>query len=106
MEIALALVGLFVFAGVVAALVVKRLLVVCQPHEILVLVGAKRQVGGHVVGYRLIRGGRTMRTPFIERVERLDLSEIPVEFRVTRAYSKGNIPLAVDAVARVKIDGR
>jgi flotillin len=48
-------------------------------------------------------GGRTMRIPIIEQVNWLSLSTIPLELSVEDAFSKGNIPLTVKAIANVKI---
>jgi flotillin len=48
-------------------------------------------------------GGRTMRIPIIEQVNWLSLSTIPLELSVDDAFSKGNIPLNVKAIANVKI---
>jgi len=36
-------------------------------------------------------------------VDRIDMTIIPIEIKVTQAYSKGGIPLAVRAIANVKI---
>lgn len=90
---------------VVITLVVKNLVYVCQPNEVLVFSGAARTVGNRVVGYRVIKGGRALRVPLLETVDRIDLSNMQVEVRVTGAYSKGGIPLAVQGVANVKVAG-
>jgi flotillin len=95
-------------AIVVVALVVytlKSLLLVSTPNEALILSGGSHSIGGRLVGYRSIRGGRAVRVPLLERVDRVNLSNIPVEILVKGAYSKGGIPLNVQGVAQVKLPG-
>lgn len=95
----------FVLALAVAAalLVVRNLIYICQPNEVLVFSGSRRHVGGRTVGYKLVHGGRGVRIPLLERVHRLDLTNMVIDVRVQGAYSKGGIPLDVEAVANVKI---
>ena len=50
-----------------------------------------------------ISGGRTFRVPIIERVQHMNLETIPIDVLVSNAFSKGNIPLNVEAIANVKI---
>jgi len=97
--------GLVVLALIVLAiLTVSRLIVIVPPNMAAIITGRKREVEeGGTVGYRTVMGGRTMRVPIIERVHWLQLSTIPLELSVEDAYSKGNIPLGVKAVANVKI---
>ncbi|MGD8278272.1 MAG: SPFH domain-containing protein [Gemmatimonadota bacterium] len=99
-----------VAGGVVLALIllvvltISRLIVLVPPNMASVITGRKRLLEeGGAVGYRTVMGGRTMRIPIIEKVQWLSLSTIPLELSVEDAYSKGNIPLAVKAVANVKI---
>lgn len=84
---------------------VKRLLWVSTPNEALIFSGTTRQIGGKTLGYRFVRGGRSLRRPFIERVEVMDLSMFTVMVHVTGAFSKGGIPLTVQGVANVKLPG-
>jgi len=82
----------------------KRFLYVGRPNQILIFSGSKRTMAdGSEVGYRVVYGGRTWRTPFIERVDGMSLETIPLDLRVANAYSKGGIPLIVHAIANVKI---
>ncbi len=95
--------------GVAMALiyVVKSLIVICQPNEMVVITGRKRLTAdGRRAGYRLLHGGRTLRVPIVERVARLDLTTLPIEVVVKNAYSKGGIPLIVHGIANVKISAR
>ncbi len=103
------LILLIAFIVVIAIFVVmftlSRLLLIAQPNEVIVLSGRRRRLPtGEVVGYRIIRGGRALRIPFIEKAARMSLETIPIELSVTNAYSKGGIPLKVEAIANIKID--
>jgi flotillin len=101
------LVALIVAAFVLFLLVimVQKLVKVCSPNEALIFSGTTRTVGGRSVGYRFVRGGRSLRRPIIERVDRMDLSMFTVMVHVTGAFSKGGIPLTVQGVANIKLPG-
>jgi len=81
----------------------KNLLLVSAPSEALILSGGSHAIEGKIVGYRSIRGGRAVRVPLLERLDRMDLSNIPMEIAVKGAYSKGGIPLNVQGIAHVKV---
>ncbi len=84
--------------------IVRANLKICQPNEVLIFSGRRRALtDGSSLGYRVIRGGRGFRIPILERVDRLGLNTIPIDLTVTNAYSKGGIPLAVRAIANVKV---
>ena len=100
---ALGVTGLVVVIFIVYGL--KSLLKVATPNEVLILSGGRHRVANKTVGYRAIRGGRAFRRPLIERVSRMDLSNIPVDISVKGAFSKGGIPLNVQGVAHVKLPG-
>jgi flotillin len=96
--------------GVVAVLVmtviVSRLIYICPPNEVLIFSGSHNRVSvddDRVVGYRLVQGGRAIRRPLIEIVDRMVLTNMIIELRVSGAYSKGGIPLNVQGVANVKV---
>jgi flotillin len=94
--------------GVVAAagIAVTSLLYICEPNEVLIISGKRRLLGdGREARYRTIKGGRVIRTPLVERVDRLDLTNMIIDVSVQNAYSKGGIPLHVQGVANVKIAG-
>lgn len=100
--LALGLVGLVLVLTIVTF--VSRFLLICQPNEVIVLSGRRRRLAdGSEVGYRVIRGGRALRIPVMERAARLSLETIPLGLTVQNAYSAGGIPLKVDAVANVKV---
>jgi flotillin len=62
-------------------------------------------VGDQTRGYRIIRGGRAIRVPLFESVDRMDLTNMIIEVTVRNAYSKGGIPLSVQGIANIKIPG-
>jgi flotillin len=101
--------GIVIGAIVLAVLLlivvaISRLIVIVPPNMAASITGRKRVLkDGSAVGYRTVTGGRTIRIPLLERVQWLALGTIPLEISVQDAYSKGNIPLAVQAVANVKI---
>ena len=78
---------------------ISRFLLICQPNEVIVLSGRRRRLpDGSEVGYRVIRGGRALRIPIMERAARISLETIPLTLTVQNAYSAGGIPLKVDAI--------
>jgi flotillin len=96
------------FAGLFLLLVLvvlaRSFLFICDPSEVLIFSGRRRLLSdGTAVGYRVIYGGRRWRTPFFERVDRMDLRILPIEIQTRNAYSKGGIPLEVHAIANVKV---
>ncbi|HMF41107.1 MAG TPA: SPFH domain-containing protein [Polyangia bacterium] len=90
---------------IVLSLIVTRLLYICSPNEVLIFSGGQRASAGKKVGYRVIKGGRAIRIPMLEAVDRMDLTNMPIEVSVTGAYSKGGIPLNVHGIANLKIAG-
>lgn len=93
-------------------LVIKNLLHVCPPNKILIFSGSqntiesmdnKGQKSRKSVGYRLVYGGRALRRPLIERVDDLELTNMVIPLSIKNAYSKGGIPLQIEAVANVKV---
>ncbi|MBD1868118.1 flotillin family protein [Cyanobacteria bacterium FACHB-471] len=90
----------------VGTLVLRNLYYICQPSEILIFAGSRRTLSnGRKVGYRLVKGGSSVRVPLLERAFRMDLTNLIIDLRVISAYSKGGIPLTVEGVANIKIAG-
>lgn len=84
--------------------VLSQFLFVCRPNEILIFSGRSNTLpDGSTVGYRVVHGGVALRVPLLEKVDRMDLTTIPIEINVKNAYSKGGIPLEIRAVAYVKV---
>jgi flotillin len=105
------MIALVVAAALVAAvffilITVVRNTYVCSPNEVLIFSGRTFPLPGgegKVVGFRVVRGGRAMRVPIIEVVDKMPLTNMPIELSVTNAFSKGGVPLNVVAVANIKI---
>ncbi len=103
--------GLVVMAGfgVVALItlvvvIISKVLCICGPNEIVVISGRSHTLpDGSTIGYKVLHGGRGLRIPVIEEVNRMDIRLIPVLVEVQNAFSKGGIALVVHAVANVKI---
>jgi flotillin len=88
-----------------AVLVARNLLFICGPNEVLVFSGGRHQRAGRDVGYRLIKGGRSLRVPLLETVDRVDLTNMTIDVAVANAYSRGGVPLTVQGVANLKVAG-
>jgi flotillin len=89
-----------------AMAILKRFLYICRPNEIFIFSGRKHRLGdGSSVGYKVVRRGWALRTPLLETVSTMDMRLFMVEVAVSNAYSKGGIPLTVQAIANVKITG-
>lgn len=97
--------------GVVVALlalfwVLSTFLCICKPSELLVISGRRHTLSdGTTVGYKVLHGGRGLRIPVLEEVNRMDMRLLPVQVEVQNAYSKGGIPLSVHAIANIKLTG-
>ncbi|MEM9219584.1 MAG: SPFH domain-containing protein [Cyanobacteria bacterium P01_F01_bin.150] len=97
-------IALALVAALAISAFLKTCLQICNPNEILILSGRKRKTKrGQSVGYRVIFGGHTVVIPILERVERMDMTTMPVPVEVKNAYSKGGIPLHIQAIANVKV---
>ncbi len=84
--------------------IIKRLMYICRPNEILIFSGRQHVLpDGRSVGFRVVFGGRAFKIPAIETVERMDMSLISVAMTVQGAYSRGGIPLNLHAIANVKV---
>jgi len=96
--------GFVTFVAGVAGLGAARSLIhICGPNEALVFSGGTHRIGSRKRGYRVIRGGRGFLIPLLEKVDRIDLTNMAIEVSVTNAYSKGGIPLTVQGVANLKV---
>ncbi|MEE8561334.1 MAG: SPFH domain-containing protein, partial [Gemmatimonadota bacterium] len=99
--------GLGALALLLILVFIKANMVICQPNEVVVLAGRKRKLpDGTVVGYRIIRGGRGFKWPFIESVKRLPLTTRTIEIDLSKVLCAGMIPVNVEGRANVKIAGR
>ncbi|MCA9663175.1 MAG: flotillin family protein [Myxococcales bacterium] len=97
---------------------VRNFLYICRPNEALIFTGHKREKDGKDLGPLIVLGrgvagqapefdgcgkGRAWRVPILERVDRLDMAAMSIDVVVMNAYSAGNIPLKIHAIANVKI---
>lgn len=99
----LVLLGLGASAG---TFIIRNLYYICQPNEVLIFAGPTRKLAGdRQVGYRLVKGGSSLRVPLLERALQMDLSNMIIDLKVSNAYSKGGIPLTVEGVANIKVAG-
>ncbi len=95
--------GILAFLLIVV-LFVKSFLKIGRPNELMIFSGRSHtNEHGEEVGWRYIAGGRSVRWPIVERVDRMDLTIMPIDIKIRGAYAKGNIPVDVDAVAMAKI---
>jgi flotillin len=102
----LVFIALFGLLGVFAAfaVLVPQFLHICMPNEILIFSGRKHRLAdGAEVGFKVLHGGRGFRWPLLETVSRMDVRLLPVELAVSNVYSKGGIPLTLQAIANVKV---
>ncbi len=94
-------IGIAIALGVTAIclilIFIRAHVVVCPPNEAVIFSGRKRP--------RIMRGGRGFRRPLVETVSRISLNTIALEIKVTKALSKGMIPLNVEGNATVKVSG-
>ncbi len=107
MPIVLALLAVFGLGTGAGVFVIRNLYYICQPSEVLIFAGGRYRVGEtkKKVGYRLVKGGSSVRVPLLEQAFRMDLSNMIIELKVNNAYSKGGIPLTVESVANIKVAG-
>jgi flotillin len=103
--------GVGVVAIVVALLVIiiilRRMVYICPPNAVLIFSGGHHKLAdGRTIGYRVVQGGRGIRIPLVEAVDRMDLTNMMIELKVGGAYSKGGIPLNVQGVANVKVSSK
>ncbi|MEM9506151.1 MAG: SPFH domain-containing protein [Cyanobacteria bacterium P01_E01_bin.35] len=106
MSLIATLLGIFGLGTGAGWFIIRNLYYICQPSEILIFAGTKtRGQAGQEIGYRLVKGGSSIRTPMLEQAFRMDLTNMIIELKVANAYSKGGIPLTVEGVANIKIAG-
>jgi len=104
---ALFLSGAFVIAMTIFVAILRHFLFICRPNEILLFSGRKHTLpDGAAAGYKVVRRGWAIRTPLLETVSTMDMRLFMVDVSVANAYSKGGIPLAVQAIANVKISSQ
>lgn len=101
-----------VMGGVVAIVLfivilslLRSMIRVCPSNHILVVTGGSQTVvNGRKYGFRLQKGGWTFVIPFIQSVQAIDLTIIPINVRVEGVNSANGINVGADATACVCID--
>jgi len=83
----------------------RSLIFTCAPNEVLIFSGPKRREGDRLLRYKLIKGGTKLRVPLLERVDRMDLTNMVIDLTAQGAYCKGGVPLNVQGVANLKVAG-
>jgi len=101
------MIGIFLGILFVMAVVVyiKANMKICEPNEVMIFTGRTSKDRDGAAGYRIIKGGRAMKIPFIETVRTISLNTIPIEIEVRGALTRGTIPVNVKAMANVKVAG-
>lgn len=87
------LIGILVVGVVLVALTISKLLHICQPNEVLIFSGGKSKHEDKQIRYKPIKGGRKIKLPLFETVDRMDLTNMAINVAVSGAFSKGGIPL-------------
>lgn len=105
------IIGIAIFLGAIAILLliafIKTNVVICRPNEIVIISGRQRKgPDGQKVGYRVLRGGRGFKWPFIESVSRLSLSTRTIKVNLNKVLCSGMIPVEVEGRANIKLAGR
>jgi flotillin len=99
------------FVGVIVAMALfARNYIKVPPSMVAIIYGRKHTIiddkgNRSKVGFRIVRGGATLRVPVLEQVAYLSLNVISIPLKIQRAYTKEGVPVTVEAVANVKIAG-
>ena len=93
--------GIIAFFVMIAIL--KGIIKVELPDTLLVVTGRKRVQGGKTFGFSVERG-RTIKVPYFQSVQTLDLGVFPINVRVEGVNSANGITVGSDATACVCID--
>ena len=105
------LISIAIFLGVILIMLIlifiKTNVVICKPNEIVILSGKKRKAkDGTILGYRVLRGGRGFKWPFIESVSRLLLNTRAIQIQLSKVLANGMIPLEIESRANIKLAGK
>ena len=74
------------------------------PDEALIVSGRKKKLSnGHVVGFRIVKGGATFVWPVLEVSKTISLRIMPLDLN-SSAYTSQGVQVTVDGVAQVKVD--
>lgn len=79
--------------------IIGYLIRISRPNEALVVSG----FGGGSGTVIKSQGQRAIAIPIFQKIDRMDMRLLPIDIVVQNAYSAGNIPLQIHAIANVKI---
>ncbi len=101
--------GLAVFLVLSRWVVLKRRRNV-GPNEALIVSGRRRRAAAAdgqpiVRGFRIVKGGGAFVWPVYEKAEVLSLETMTIDVTTPEVYTDQGIPLRVDGVAQIKVDG-
>ena len=94
-------IGVVVFILLISVL--RSIIKVTLPDQILVVTGRKRVHNGRTFGFSVERG-RTLKVPYFQSVQTLDIGVYPINVRVEGVNSANGITVGADATACVGID--
>ena len=104
--IALGLVLTFVLLVAFAASRIRK----ASPNEALIISGRQHTIHDeegrpHRVGFRIVKGGRALVWPVLEKVDRLSLETMTIDVGTPEVYTSQGVPIIVDGVAQIKVRG-
>ncbi len=108
--IALIIVGLAVIVIVFLAYLASRFKKV-GPNQALIISGRTHTWFDPVTkqrlrrGFRIVKGGGAIVIPVLERVDVLSLELMTLDVLVSKAYTKEGVPVTVEGVAQIKVQG-
>ena len=96
-------VGAVAFGAIV--LIVKKLIYLCDPNEVLIFSGSRASGrDGMTIGYRIIKGGRAIRHPLHEKVDRMDPTVLSASTVLRMATSGGATAVGLgDKVGSIEV---
>lgn len=95
---------IIILTVIIAGMLLARNYIKVAPNEVAVFSGRKRTLpDGKTVGYRIVKGGASLRIPLLEKVDYLSLNVLTIPLEIKRAYTLMGVPVSVKAVANVKI---
>ncbi len=100
------LVALGVGMALALLVLLGRMIRIVGPSELFVISGPRRKSGDQSLGYRLLRGGRALQLPWMQRLDRLDLTVLTVTFARRGLLSRDLVPLRVEVEAFVRVAGQ
>ncbi|MCG3152410.1 MAG: hypothetical protein GEEBNDBF_01707 [bacterium] len=98
--LAVALILLFVVFVLLFAFVLR--IAKAGPNEALVVSGPRVNKGRR---FRVVQGGTTWYFPLLERLDRLSLEILTLDVQTPPVYTSRGVPIVVDGIAQIKIDG-